>query len=88
MISTYFFGLLKIMLNAVAILIPNWLIPDAIEVGFSSIINSALSIDGLLPIGAILISLNTILFFHITVWTVNSVGGLISIVRGGGTLKI
>jgi len=88
MITTFFFGLLKIMINAISLMIPNWLVPDIMQNGFLSIIESALSVNGFLPMKAIFYSLNTILLFHITVWTINAVGGLISIIRGGGNIKV
>jgi len=88
MIVDFFFGILKIMINAITYLIPQWLIPDSIEAGFNSIVNSAMGWEGIIPMSAILACLSTIILFHITVWTINGVGSLVSIVRGGGSMKI
>lgn len=88
MITSFFLGMLTIMINAITYLIPNWLIPDSIETGFLSIIDSVTGWDGILPMSAMMMCLTTILFFHITIWTINGVGSLVSIIRGGGSMKV
>jgi len=88
MLTNLLIEIIRMLLDIAAFAVPNWLIPDYLEQSFLSIIQNAMEFNAVFPIGAILIALNVILWFHILLWSIRAISAGLSLVRGGGSSPV
>jgi len=65
-----------------------WYLPTELTTGVTTILDHALTVNGIIPIAQIIFALSIIMAFQIMRFTFNAVIGFISLFRGGGSMSI
>lgn len=88
MIFDILLSMFSVLISFFAMLLPNWGIPADVLEGVRYFFQYAFVIDGILPVTTIFICVSTILVFESFILISKLIGGIISIIRGGGDLEI
>lgn len=87
MIATLFLKFIIGLLWLLDVAMPDWAFPQFIINGFEIIVESALEVNGFIPMADILFCITLIFSFHVARYTINIGAGFLSLIRGGGNVK-
>lgn len=88
MITDIILLLLSKILGLFTWFLPSWALGSSFLDGFSTIVSSAVSFNLFFPVSTVITIIFTVISFEILILIVKASSGLISLIRGGGSVDI
>lgn len=81
-------GLLQALLSLIEWILPNWKLPEYVIYNLGWLISQMAKYNDLIPVTTLIWCISFVFLFELGLLIVNALGGIISILRGGGKIDV